>query len=410
MLKSLANLLKMSTPTKYANLSKEQLVSRIVELEKQVHQHQASTRSRDGYEKNKSKKPFDFSKYHTRFIALRFSYMGWNYNGLAVQKGETPLPTVEGVLIEALNKCRLVPSANPSDFKFSRCGRTDKGVSALNQVISLKVRSNLTKEEQEDPVNDDREIDYVNVLNHLLPDDIKIHSIALRPPKGFDARFSCKARHYKYLFHKKELDLELMKKAAEYYKGEHDFRNFCKIDGSKQIVNYNRTVMEAQILKLDDDFYCFDLKGTAFLWHQVRNMIGVLFLIGQGLEKPEIVKDLLNIDLYSTKPVYEMGSDLPLILYDCSFEGVEWTTARQNFKKDKTHRIAYSNWVENHIRTRISSFMFDLFPDHEKDRVRINLGDGVGKVVGEYVPLAKRERMESFEVVNERYAKRQKRR
>lgn len=397
MLKSFINSIKMSSKSsKYSDYSKDQLIAKILELE--------SLKNKTiKLEETKSKKKFDFSKYNTRFIALRFSYLGWGYNGLAIQKDPTPLPTVEGVLIDALNKCKFVNSLNPNDFKFSRCGRTDKGVSALNQVVSLKVRSNLTNEEQLDPSNDEKELDYVNILNHLLPKDIKIHSIALRPPKGFDARFSCTSRHYKYIFHKKDLNIELMSKASSLYEGEHDFRNFCKLDGSKQITNYNRTIIKSQILKLDDEYYCFDLEGSAFLWHQVRNMIGILFLIGQNLEDINIINELLDVSKYPTKPIYDMGFDLPLILYDCKFNGIEWLSPINSFKKDRTNRTVYSNYVENTIKTKISSFMLDLFPDDEKNKIRINLGDGKGKIVNEYVPLNKRERQESFEVVNERY-------
>ena len=71
--------------------------------------------------------------------------------------------------------------------------------------------------------------------------------------------------------------------------GVSDFRNFCKIDGSKQITNYKREVLSANIIHLRDDFYIFDLKGSAFLWHQVRCMMAVLFAVGQKLEAPSIV-------------------------------------------------------------------------------------------------------------------------
>ncbi|CDR36668.1 CYFA0S01e03422g1_1 [Cyberlindnera fabianii] len=395
--------------SKYAQWGKEQLVERVLELEQEMRSHAVKV-PRAG--KAKKQRPLDFSKHNKRFIALRFAYLGWNYNGLAIQKTPTPLPTVEGTLIDAMNKCKLIPSTDPSDFKFSRCGRTDRGVSAMNQVVSLMVRSNLTPEEQMDPTNDNREIDYINILNSLLPDDVKIHAVCLRPPDGFDARFSCVSRHYKYLFHRGDLDIEAMQTAAGYYLGEHDFRNFCKLDGSKQITNFKRSMLVSQILELNDGLCCFDLEGSAFLWHQVRNMVAVLFLVGQRLEKPEIVKELVDVDNYPTKPLFEMGADFPLVLYDCKFEGLEWKHAYENTKAEKTCTVVYSNWLENNIKSQVSRFMMDLFPEpnmeHMKPKVKINTGDGVGKVVGEYVPLAKRERHDSYEEVNDRWLKKQK--
>ena len=57
---------------------------------------------------------------------------------------------------------------------YSRCGRTDKGVSALDQVVSIRVRSNKPKEPLADTTEVKEEIDYVKTLNRCLPDDIRI--------------------------------------------------------------------------------------------------------------------------------------------------------------------------------------------------------------------------------------------
>ncbi|KAH3676371.1 hypothetical protein WICMUC_002002 [Wickerhamomyces mucosus] len=396
----------------YESWSKEELIRRISELERSSPLPIPNGKSLT----NKSKRPFDFSRFNKRFIALRFSYLGWNYNGLAIQKEPTPLPTIEQVLIDAMFKCKLIPSKNPSDFKFSRCGRTDKGVSAMNQVVALEVRSNLTVGEQQLKGNDAKELDYINILNSILPSDIKIHTICLRPPKDFDARFSCTSRYYKYIFSKKGLDIELMRQGASNYLGEHDFRNFCKIDGSKQITNYNRSIYRAEISQINDEMYCFELQGSAFLWHQVRNMISILFLIGQKLESPEIIKELTNIDKYPTRPVFEMGNDLPLILYDCKFENdeIEWIKPENNSKNEKTLSSIYANWLEFSLKQQIGKFMFEFFVNDEFNddinsrRTRVNLGDGKGRIVNDYQPLNKRERLESFEIVNERWLKKPK--
>jgi tRNA pseudouridine38/39 synthase len=389
--------------SKYIDWSREALVERISQLEQQLGKHAPK------FQKEKPQRSLDFSKYSTRFIALKFSYLGWNYNGLAIQKEQTPLPTVEGTVLEAMAKCRLIPSISLQEIQFSRCGRTDRGVSAMNQVISLRVRSNLTPEEQQDPSNDPRELDYLNILNSLLPSDVKMHSLCLRPPEGFDARFSCISRHYKYIFHGADLDIEAMNIAAGYYEGEHDFRNFCKLDGSKQITNFKRTILKSQILEIEPGFYCFDLEGSAFLWHQVRNMIAVLFLVGQKLESAEIIKDLINVEKYPQKPVFDMAADFPLVLYDCKFPEMEWMSPQPTAKHNRTTTTVYSNWLETKIRSHVCTFMMDSFPKVENENsTRINLGNGKGKVLGHYVPIEKRERQESYEIVNDRWAKKQK--
>lgn len=419
---------------KYNGLNKTELIERLIEaenardeLQKHIDNQKSDGREKDEIVKEKkrpnnidhdvtnkktkkAKKIFDFSKHNTRFVAFKFAYLGWNYNGLAIQKEATALPTVEGTILEAMNKCKLVPSMVPQDYKFSRCGRTDKGVSAMNQVISLQVRSNLTDEEQMDPQNDEKEIQYVHILNQLLPDDIRISAVSLRPPEGFDARFSCQHRHYKYLFNKEGMNIEKMTQAANLFEGEHDFRNFCKVDGSKQITNYNRTIFSANILPVNGDFYCFDLIGSAFLWHQVRCMMANLFLVGQELEDPELISDMLDIEKTPQKPVYDMASDVPLILYDCKFPEMEWIETNLNDFKAIKYGKAVDTLVLNYqLKASIVTIFKNVLPTSQASmdgKVRINLGNGRGQVVSHYRKMKDRDVMQTVEFINAKYKKR----
>jgi tRNA pseudouridine38/39 synthase len=77
---------------------------------------------------------------------------------------------------------------------YTRCGRTDKGVSALANVCSLVVRQLKLN-------------DYCMRINACLPQDIRILAYAEIPPH-FDARFSCIFREYKYFFFKQNMDIE----------------------------------------------------------------------------------------------------------------------------------------------------------------------------------------------------------
>ncbi len=134
------------------------------------------------------------------------------------------------------------------------------------------------------------ELAYPRLLNAVLPPSIRV--LAWSPvSKDFDARFSCQYRHYKYAFHARAtphavpLDLALMQEGVDRLMGEHDFRNFCKVDGSKQIENYNRRVVKAYFeADRPDGMVIFNLIGSAFLWHQVRHIMAVLFLVGSKLE------------------------------------------------------------------------------------------------------------------------------
>lgn len=112
---------------------------------------------------------------------------------------------------------------------YTRAGRTDKGVSAYSNVISLKVRSS-----EGSKTSTDQNLNYVKMLNSNLPFDIRINACC-DVPEDFNARYKCLAREYKYYFFKNLLDIEKMKEACKYFLGEHDFRNFCKINPTNSL-------------------------------------------------------------------------------------------------------------------------------------------------------------------------------
>lgn len=354
-------------PTQYAGWSREQLVERLLALEDQQKLSGTQLLPTNGVDKPKpTTRTFNFYDYPRRKIALRFTYAGWEYGGLAFQIGETPLPTVEGVLFDALAKARLIDvDAGFDGCSWERCGRTDRGVSGAGQVVSLWVRSALPAEELEEaasgppisratesPLEDDdtptnvpesiekrvprpqsrNEHDYVTLLNRMLPETIRV--IAWSPvPSTFSARFSCRWRHYKYFFSPQNLDISRMEDASSRLVGEHDFRNLCKLDAAKQITSFKRKVLSAHIEQVDNNLHVFNLVGSAFLYHQVRHIMAVLFLVGTGLEPPSLVSSLLNVSegaispregeasypVVDRKPEYQMADGLPLMLWDCGY-------------------------------------------------------------------------------------------
>lgn len=421
--------------TNYATWSKTDLIKKIQELEAarfgsngltgaakatepeispSMAPQTSSTQSPRQPAKKKAKE-MDFSRFSTRKVAIRFAYAGWNYHGLAVQTGED-VPTIEGHILAALHRTKLIPSVEPNDCELSRCGRTDRGVSAMRQVISLRLRSTLTPEEQQNPENDVRELNYMKMLNDHLPEDIRAYEICLRPPQGFDARFSCLYRHYHYYFHKRGLDIELMRQAARSFIGVHDFRNYCKVDPSKQITNFNREVMISEICQVPgrEDLYYFSLRGTAFLWHQVRSMMAILFLVGQKAEPVDLVGSLLDVEKNPRRPVYEMAADYPLVLVDCAFPEMEWQSCRRAEELVNQQARAFNLSHRYLVRDAIASLMYqtvvqgsytkDTAPTEE--RLRVNLGDGIGRPTSKYKPVMQRELLEAPEVVNARWLER----
>ncbi|KDR74032.1 hypothetical protein GALMADRAFT_598274 [Galerina marginata CBS 339.88] len=476
----------------YAGWTRDKLVERLMQLE--------GTSADPVIPPPKvQEKAFDFSKHSRRKIALKFCYSGWEYGGLAFQNGPTPLPTVENVLFDVLAKTRLVdPKAGFEGCGWEKCGRTDRGVSAAGQVVSLWVRSALPAEEENPPptgnkveeqpeqvglvdLEDEfgsiamseepssntsirkaskntREHDYLAMINRLLPATIRI--IAWSPvPSSFSARFSCKYRHYKYFFSSLHLDVPAMQAAAARMLGEHDFRNLCKLDAQKQITSFRRKILRASIEPLDgqDENYggnghmhVFNLMGTAFLYHQVRHIMAVLFLVGSGLEPPSVVTELMNVEegieplrpedaargkyaVVDRKPEYQMADALPLMLWECGYDESEldWRTS-SGTGGEVVRGDLYHQLQNIHTRSRVFATLDRYFmkaaekhhplpplllplknglqdldklkgrPERER-YMNIPLGGGTFKRNLKYVSLLERKRLDTVEIMNERW-------
>ncbi|GIY66176.1 hypothetical protein CEXT_745381 [Caerostris extrusa] len=296
-----------------------------------------------------------------RHIALKFLYLGWDYCGFAVQSHTEK--TIEADLFNALLKTKLLESRETSNYH--RCGRTDKGVSAFSQVISLDLRSNLlegkgiiTPEDFKEDMHkvSDKEIDYPAILNRVLPDEIKV--IAWAPVEtSFSARFDCKRRTYKYWFPIGKLDIKKMQEGGSKLIGEHDFRNICKMDVGNGVVNYWRKIfsLDITVLNTSDDrpYELAELTvvGQAFLWHQIRCIVSLLFLIGQGKEDCNIIDKLLDVENFPRKPQYDMASEIPLVLFETSYEDVEWIYNEESLKF--VIKQLQSMWTQQSVKTII---------------------------------------------------------
>jgi tRNA pseudouridine38/39 synthase len=150
--------------------------------------------SRQGPPTKRQKAVFDFSKFQSRPVVLRLLYIGWKYHGFPSQDHDEN--TVEGHLFRALERtCLLPPNSVWSDINYTRCGRTDVGVSALCQVLTINLRSKAPLDAA--LPSHAHEIDYPFILNKTLPDEIRITGWKPAEP-NFHARFSATYREYKY--------------------------------------------------------------------------------------------------------------------------------------------------------------------------------------------------------------------
>ncbi|KAK4473733.1 hypothetical protein MN116_003075 [Schistosoma mekongi] len=317
----------------------------------------------------KTNRPFIFDKYKRRHIALKLSYLGWAYCGL-VPQGCYAL-TVMDRLLDALEKSKLIEDRN--ECIFSVCGRTDKGVSGICQVVSFISRSLLAEgvgvieesgrrisERQEVP---DKEMDFVSILNRNLPLDIRVLAWSPVSPE-FDARFNCRKRSYEYYFPESGLDIESMMDAGKRLVGVHDFRNFCASRIEKDTVSFVREIFEVVIHNVDGSdqrtkLYHLCVSASGFLYHQIRYIASILFMVGRGYESPSIIDDMLDVTKTPAKPEYQLAADYPLLFITGSYpeDCLNWETSEAAQLDLVKHY--QKQWSEYRIRSAIVKRILD---------------------------------------------------
>lgn len=230
-------------------------------------------------------------------IKLILDYDGSNYSGWqrlkeTNQKDSIQL-VVEKVISEYFNE----------DIKIIGSGRTDAGVHALGQV------ANFYCKEKPDLIVLRKE------LNNKLPEDICILHLE-EVNKEFHSRYSAKSKTYEYrldvgetqsVFTRRytchivdKLNVNLMKEAASYLVGTHDFKAFTSEKNEKK--STIRTIEDIKIYYYseDNDFIKsskelrISITGDGFLYNMVRIIVGTLIDVGKGLKKPEDMKTILE--------------------------------------------------------------------------------------------------------------------
>jgi tRNA pseudouridine38-40 synthase len=212
-------------------------------------------------------------------LILTLEYDGTPFHGWAAQPG---LPTVESALRSALGETFA------SVDTLAVAGRTDTGVHALGQVVSVDVEGGPPPER------------VAAALNPRLPDEITVLSAA-EARDGFHARHAAQSRSYRYrLFTRttpspfevrrswwvpRQLDEDALAAAATALVGEHDFRAFTPTQTQHEV--FVRAVERAEWLRRGDHLD-FEITADSYLRHMVRSLVGTM------IETPEAIPELLD--------------------------------------------------------------------------------------------------------------------
>jgi len=218
-------------------------------------------------------------------IKLTVEYDGTHYHGWQYQpKGET----IQAVLERAVSTFLGTPT------RLTGSGRTDAGVHALGQVANFFADKVFNAYR------------FQRALNALTPSDITIKAVEI-VPDTFDARRDGRARVYEYRilsratpspFHLNRawhlhdrLDVAAMREAIPCLLGEHDFSSFraAGCDAAHPVRTVYRVSLEPR-----DELLVFTIEATAFLRHMVRNIVGTLVQVGQGLRTPRSFGEVLQ--------------------------------------------------------------------------------------------------------------------
>ncbi len=229
------------------------------------------------------------------------SYDGAEFAGWQVQPGRT---TVQGALASAIGRVsgeNVLPQGS---------GRTDAGVHALAQVASFRTASVIPAE------------NWVRALNDILPASIRVLEVTEAAPE-FHARTSARAKTYRYRIHRGAicppflaryvwhypypLEESAMVAGASVVVGEHDFTSFAAVDpervermaAGEDVPTSNirttnvRTIFSSSWSREGEELI-YTVRGSGFLHHMVRNLVGTFLLMGKGTVSLEDLRRILD--------------------------------------------------------------------------------------------------------------------
>ncbi|XP_020493753.1 tRNA pseudouridine synthase A isoform X2 [Labrus bergylta] len=323
----------------------------------------------------------DDKKYPKKKVVLLLAYSGKGYYGMQRNPGTSQFRTIEDALVTSLTKSGCIPENHGEDMRkmsFQRCARTDKGVSAAGQVVSLKLR--LME-------------DIIPKINEHLPSQIRVLGLK-RVTQGFNSKNNCDARTYAYMlptvaFSPKDYDtgditgfrlepetLQRANRLFALYKGTHNFHNFTSQKAASD-PSARRYIME---MSCGEPFVCsgtefavITVRGQSFMLHQIRKMIGLVIAVIRGYAKEEVVERSWGLEKVDVPKAPGLGLVLERVHFDRYnkkfggdglHETLEWENEEEAIKAFKEAQI-YPTIVETECQEGSMVSWMATLPIHD---------------------------------------------
>ena len=256
-----------------------------------------------------------------RNLKVILSYDGAEFSGWQVQPDAS---TVQGTLASAIGRItgeKVLPQGS---------GRTDAGVHALAQVMTFVTESSIPT------------ANFVKTLNDILPPSVRVLEVE-EAPADFHARHSARAKTYRYRIYREAicppflaryvwhypypLAEQEMERSAILVTGEHDFTSFAALDPERRrgdpsglrlvpasvrldsgeapkrsqtssheagvrAVSNVRNIFSSSWARLGEELV-YTVRGSGFLHHMVRNLVGTFVLVGKGTLQVQDISRIL---------------------------------------------------------------------------------------------------------------------
>ena len=225
-----------------------------------------------------------------RNLKLVLAYDGAEFSGWQVQPDAA---TIQGTLASAIGRVtgeKVLPQGS---------GRTDAGVHALAQVATFATESPIPAQ------------NLVKALNDILPPSIRVLEAA-EAPLEFHPRKSAHAKTYRYRMYRDAicppslaryvwhypypLNEDAMRRAASFVIGEHDFTSFAAVDSERgredETISNVRQIFASTWERAGEELV-YTIRGSGFLHHMVRNLVGTFVLVGKSTLQLEDISEIL---------------------------------------------------------------------------------------------------------------------